>query len=277
MKGGRERDLRRGLLSLFLLVLAAVGARAAEPRFPVLSGRVVDEAGIIKADDKRALEADLAALEAKSTDQLVVVTLKSLQGYEIEDFGYRLGRHWGIGQAGGKNNGIILIVAPNERRVRIEVGRGLEPIMTDALSRLIIENRILPAFRRGDFSLGVVTGARDIRDALTGDAEEVKRRAQGFRRPQGVDNTSSGVPIHVIIWLLVFVFLFWRAARQRQPAGTFGQRRRTGRNGWVIVPSPGSWGNWPSNRGGGWSNDSGNDGFRGGGGDFGGGGASGRW
>ncbi|KAB2848522.1 MAG: TPM domain-containing protein, partial [Hyphomicrobiaceae bacterium] len=172
---GRERSLRREILSLALIVLAAAPAAAAEPRFPALTGRVVDEAGILKPEDRRSLEADLAALETKSSDQLVVVTLKSLQGYEIEDFGYRLGRHWGIGQAGGKNNGILLIVAPNERRVRIEVGRGLEPIMTDALSRLIIENRILPAFRRGDFSLGVVTGARDIRDALLGDAAEVRK------------------------------------------------------------------------------------------------------
>lgn len=277
MRSGHERGLQRGVVSLILLVLAALPAQAAEPRFPALSGRVVDEAGIIKPDDKRALETELAALETKSSDQLVVVTLKSLQGYEIEDFGYRLGRHWGIGQAGGKNNGIILIVAPNERRVRIEVGRGLEPIMTDALSRLIIENRILPAFRRGEFSLGVVIGARDIRDALTGDAEEVKKRAQGFRRPENVNNTSGEVPLYVIIWLLVFLFLFIRAVRRPQPAPTAGQRRRPGRDGWVIVPSPGSWGNWPVNRGGGWSNDSGNDGFRGGGGDFGGGGASGRW
>jgi uncharacterized protein len=274
----RERALGRKLVLLVVVVFAASPASAAEPRFPALTSRVVDEAGILKPEDKRALEAELAALETKSTDQLVVVTLKSLQGYAIEDFGYRLGRHWGIGQAGGKNNGIILIVAPNERRVRIEVGRGLEPIMTDALSRLVIENRILPAFRRGEFSLGVVTGARDIRDALLGDGEEVKKRAQGFRRPERVDNSSGGMPIHVIIWLLVFVFLFVQAARQPQPAGTTNQRRRrAGRDGWVIVPSPGSWGNWPSDRGGGWSNDGGGDGFRGGGGDFGGGGASGRW
>lgn len=277
MSGRRERGLTRELFCLVLVAFTATPVLAAEPRFPALSGRVVDEAGIIKPEAKRALEADLAALEAKSSDQIVVVTLKSLQGYEIEDFGYRLGRHWGIGQAGGKNNGIILIVAPNERRVRIEVGRGLEPIMTDALSRLIIENRILPAFRRGEFSLGVVAGARDIRDALLGDAEEVKKRAQGFRRPQGVDSDKGGVPVVVIIWLLVFLFLFIRAARHPQPAGTASQRRRAGRDGWVIVPSPGSWGNWPTDRGGGWSNDRGNDGFRGGGGDFGGGGASGRW
>jgi uncharacterized protein len=276
--GRYKRNFKRILLSLLPLAFATTApVLAAEPRFPALTGRVVDEAGIIKPEDKRALETELAALEAKSSDQLVVVTLKSLQSYEIEDFGYRLGRHWGIGQAGGKNNGVILIVAPNERRVRIEVGRGLEPIMTDALSRLIIENRILPAFRRGEVSLGIVTGARDIRDALLGDAEEVNKRAQGFRRPKEIEKSPSGVPVTVIIWALVFLYLFIRMARQPQLANRPGQRRRAGRGGWVIVPSPGSWGQWPADQGGGWSRDTDNDGFRGGGGDFGGGGASGRW
>ena len=75
--------------------------------------------------------------------------MPSLQGYDIEDYGYRLGRHWGIGTA-ALNNGVLLIVAPNERKVRIEVGRGLEPILTDALTRIIIETSILPRFRSGD-------------------------------------------------------------------------------------------------------------------------------
>ena len=96
------------------------------------------------------IEQDLTALEEKSTDQLVVYTTRSLQGYPIEDFGYRLGRDWQIGQK-GKNNGVILIVAPNDRKVRIEVGRGLEPQLTDLMTKLIVENAILPAFRRNDF------------------------------------------------------------------------------------------------------------------------------
>src|SRR5262249_48725597 len=119
----------------------------------------------------------LAALEQKSTDQLVVYTARSLQGYEIEDYGYQLGRAWAIGQK-GKDNGVILIVAPSERKVRIEGGRGLEPQLTDALSKLIIENAILPAFRRGDFAAGIKAGVRDIRDVLLGDAEAVKHRAR---------------------------------------------------------------------------------------------------
>ena len=110
-------------------------AEGLQPRagdtFPTLSGRVVDEANILDASTRAALTEKLAALEAKTTDQLVVVTLKSLQGTSIEDFGYQLGRHWKVGQQ-GKNNGVLLIVAPSERKVRIEVGYGLEGTLTDA-------------------------------------------------------------------------------------------------------------------------------------------------
>src|SRR5262249_5079791 len=149
--------LKRALsavLGLLLVALTAFSPANAEPKIPPLTGRIVDEANLFSADDRRALDAELAALEERSSDQLVIYPARSLQGYEIEDLGYRLGRTWQIGQQ-GKDNGVILIVAPNERKVRIEVGRGLEPELTDAMSRLIIENAILPAFRRGDFAAGV--------------------------------------------------------------------------------------------------------------------------
>ena len=163
---------------LLALLLAAHAAALADPKFPPLTGRIVDEAALLSADDRRALEAELKALEEKSTDQLVVYTTRSLQGYPIEDFGYRLGRAWAIGQK-DKNNGVILIVAPTDRKVRIEVGRGLEPQLTDLMTKLIIENAILPAFRRNDFAGGIKAGVRDIRDVLLGDAEAVKQRAKG--------------------------------------------------------------------------------------------------
>ena len=141
------------LASLFLALAALallVTSAYAEPKFPPLTGRIVDDAHLLTPADKAAIEGDLKALEGKSSDQLVVYTTNSLQGYPIEDYGYQLGRAWGIGQK-GTNNGVILIVAPNEHKVRIEVGRGLEPQLTDLLSSLIIRNRILPEFRRGGF------------------------------------------------------------------------------------------------------------------------------
>src|SRR5689334_18989507 len=150
--------LRRkgGILACLILLLWLTPA-SAEPTFPELTGRVVDDAQLLGADDKEQLTADLKVLEDKSSDQVVVVTLPSLQGYSIEDYGYQLGRHWGIGTK-QLNNGVLLIVAPNEHKVRIEVGRGLEPTLTDALSKIVIENAILPRFRSGDFTGGIKDG-----------------------------------------------------------------------------------------------------------------------
>ena len=133
-------------LLAFLVVLTPAWAA---PKFPVLTGRVVDDANILSSDTKADLTQKLAALESKTSRQLVVVTIASLGGYEISDYGYQLGRAWGIGQK-TLNNGILLIVAPNEHRTRIEVGYGLEPIVTDALSSVIIQTQMLPKFRQAD-------------------------------------------------------------------------------------------------------------------------------
>ena len=191
-----------------LLATAALADRS----FPPLTGRIVDEAALLSADDRRALEAELKALEEKSTDQLVVYTTRSLQGYPIEDFGYRLGRAWAIGQK-DKNNGVILIVAPSDRKVRIEVGRGLEPQLTDIMTKLIIENAILPAFRRNDFAGGIKAGVRDIRDVLLGDAEAVKQRAKGgAKRSPGGD---SNFPLLILaLFILIAVSMVWMQSRQ---------------------------------------------------------------
>jgi uncharacterized protein len=241
----------------------------AQPKFPPLTGRIVDEAKLFSADDRRLLEAELKSLEDKSSDQLVIYTARSLQGFEIEDFGYQLGRTWQIGQQ-GKDNGVVLIVAPKERKVRIEVGRGLEPQLTDALSKLIIENAILPAFRRGDFPAGVKAGVRDIRDVLLGDAEAVKARARSSARRDGGASISPAL-IMLIFFILVAVLLIQAQARQTAHPARVGRRAR--RHDPPIVV-PGSWGGGSGSWGG--SGGSGG-GFSGGGGSFGGGGASGSW
>ena len=198
---------------MFALLAFAGGARAAEPQFPELTGRIVDNANLLKPEDRAAIEADLKALEEKSTDQLVVVTLPSLQGYEIEDFGYQLGRKWAIGQK-GKNNGVLLIVAPNERKVRIETGRGLEPLVTDLMSKIIIENAIVPEFRRGDYSAGIRAGVRDIKDVLLGDEEAVKDRARGTGAEGGLD------------WMSVFLICFWLGDPRPSSSGRSSARAR---------------------------------------------------
>src|SRR5262249_43397439 len=152
---------------------------------------------------RAALTQKLADLQAKTTDQLVVVTLRSLQGTSMEDFGFQLGRGWRIGQQ-GKNNGVLLIVVPSERKVRIEVGYGLEGTLTDAVSKLIIENAIIPRFRSNDIPGGVTRGVDDIISVLTGDAEEWKQRAA--RRP---DPTPPwGTILILIMALSVFAMIF---------------------------------------------------------------------
>ena len=174
--------VRKCLLMALVALVALISPVIAEPTYPELTGRITDQAGLLTAADKADIESQLASLEQTSTDQLAVVTVKSLDGYSIEDYGIGLARKWGIGQK-GKDNGILLIVAPNDRKVRIEVGRRLEPMMTDTMSTLIIENAILPKFRRGDFGGGIKDGVRDIKTVLLGDAEEVKQRAARRTQP----------------------------------------------------------------------------------------------
>src|SRR5215813_6277390 len=134
----RRRAMRakpRGLAWPLLIILFLASAAVAQTlTFPTPTGRVVDDAGILDAATRTALTEKLSALEAKTTDQLVVATVKSLQGTSVEDYGNRLFRNWRLGQA-GKNNGVLLMVAPNERKVRIEVGYGLEGTLPDAVSK----------------------------------------------------------------------------------------------------------------------------------------------
>lgn len=257
------------LVLAVVMMIACIGGAIGEPSFPALTGRIVDQAGILDPAARARIEAKLQDLESKTTTQLVVVTLKSLQGYDIADYGYQLGRKWGIGQK-GQNNGALLIVAPAERRVRIEVGYGLEGSLTDAVSRLIISNAILPRFRTGDFSGGVERGVDDLVQVLSGDAEDFKRRAA--ERERGGDEGIGTFAI-VLIILLLWLFMYARQSRRQQMAG----RRRP--SGWGPVVGGGIPGGWPN--GGGWSSGSGGGfgggGFSGGGGSFGGGGSSGSW
>lgn len=261
-----------GMLVAALAWLCMAGALAADPTFPPLTGRIVDEAALLSASDRQELTQTLSGLEQKSSDQIVVYVAKSLQGYPIEDFGYRLGRFWKIGQQ-GVNNGVVLIVAPSERKVRIEVGRGLEGQLTDAMSKLIIQNAILPAFRRGDFPAGIKAGVRDIRDVLLGDAAEVEKRARSLQSRDAPPGETLFSLIVIGLFVLFMIFVMVRQTRygaQQARSGAVGRNARRGADR-DIVFIPGGWGGG-SGRGGGGGGWSG-----GGGGDFGGGGASGDW
>jgi uncharacterized protein len=212
-------------------------------------------------------------VETASSRQLVVATVPSLQDYPIEDYGYRLGRAWGIGQK-GSNNGMILLVAPNERKVRIEVGYGLEPIMTDALSGDIISGQILPAFKKGDYPGGINAGADAIIAQLQAPPEQAEQKAlqaKEKRASRGGNDGGSALPL--LFWGFVLVFIILRMVGR----GRRGRRHR--RSGvWVWGPGIGGGGWGGGSSGGGFGGfGGGGGGFSGGGGSFGGGGASGGW
>ena len=250
------------LFAAILAFLCFIAPATAAPKFPALTGRVVDGANILSASTKEDLTEKLAALEQKTSRQLVVATIASLQGYEISDYGYQLGRAWGLGQA-KLNNGILLIVAPTEHKVRIEVGYGLEPIVTDALSEVIIQTQILPKFRDGDFNGGVEAGVDALIQQLSLDTSEAEKRAAAAEQQHVQDGRGGGgLPS-----LLIIVFILFAIFR------VFG--------GWGLLPflfmggGRGGWGG--GDGGGGWSGGGGGGWSGGGGGSFGGGGASGSW
>ena len=247
-----------------LTVLAAFHVSAA-PTFPPLNGqRVVDNAHVLSAQTQADVTTKLAALEQKSGDQVVVVTLPDLQGMEIEDYGYQLGRAWGIGQK-GKDNGLLFIIAPTLHKVRIEVGYGLEPVMTDAMSSVIIQTQVLPKFRSGDYDGGVEAGTDAIVQQLGLDPATAKANAQA------AEQRPAAPPLRIPFFLIIIVvFLIIR--------GVMGGRRGGGGGLWAL---PFLFMGGGGYRGGGYGGDGGGfgggGGFSGGGGSFGGGGASGGW
>ena len=246
------RVLKPGLCVLLWLFMATAQALT----FPALSGRVVDDAHMLDPATRQQLTQTLEAHEKATGEQVVVVTVPGLQGTAIEDYGYQLGRAWGIGQK-DKNNGALLIVARDDRKLRIEVGYGLEDRLTDAQSSVILNQVITPAFKNGQFSQGISDGVAAILQVLGGDplAEPAYASGQG----QGSDFMAE----HPFVVLLLFVlFVIVVAACQFYGicnAGGGGGSRSGGFGG----------GGFGGGRGGG--------GFSGGGGSFGGGGASGGW
>ena len=198
LKAGRSATLLFVVLAAGWLAFGQVAAAqgTADVRFPALTGRVVDQANLLTPAKEAELTTRLEALERDTTDQLVVVTVASLQGLEIEDYGYRLGRSWGIGQE-ANSNGALLIVAPEERKERIEVGYGLEPVLTDGFSALIIHNEILPAFRDGQFERGIEAGVVAIDTQLRLDPAEAQARAAAAAAAK----PKAGVPVGPLIMI----------------------------------------------------------------------------
>lgn len=264
-------------LVLAPLILAMGPGLAAAQTFPPLTGRVVDGAGILSPASEAQLTQKLAGLEARTGIQLVVVTLDSLGGYAIEDYGYRLGRAWGIGQA-EEDDGALFITAPAERKVRVEVGYGLGGRLTALMSGVILRERVLPLFRENRMEAGVVAGTDALIQHLSLPAGQARARVAQAEAQQasgsGTDGGAGGIVIALLLLWFVVAVLSSRGRRGRRH-----RRRGGGLAGdvaqvvlWSMLNSRGGGG---GGRGGGWGG--GGGGFRGGGGSFGGGGASGSW
>jgi uncharacterized protein len=291
-----------------VLLLAAPPSRAAK-EVPVLAGRVSDLAGIVPAPARERLETKLRELERRTGAQVAILTVDSLEGDSIEDYAVRVFQTWKLGRQ-GVNDGVLFLVARQERRMRIEVGYGLEARLTDARSRQILDDVVRPHFRAGKFDAGIEAGADAIAGAIEG-APPPPRRT-----PAGQVGSMVGLVIFAAMFLLVigtfsvialiapgkagwFLYVFLTPFYAIFPsvvlppyggliaAGAWlvlfpilrallhspaGTKMRK-RHGWVMTPTAGgSGGRWSSGGG-----SSGGGGFSGGGGSSGGGGASSSW
>lgn len=226
-------------LFIFVLFLLPFGSRAVT--FPALTGKVVDNASILNTDTQTKIQQFVAGYH------VVVVTVPDLQGLAIADYGYQLGRHWQIGDK-DKNNGALFILAPNEREVRIEVGYGLEGVLTDALSSVIL-NGIIPDLKTGDYDKATLTAVQNIILVINGEPIA----AADTRDPNFFPKV-----LFVIFIFLFFLLIFY----------SIGKNNKGGRGGF----GGGSFHRQSRSSGGGFGG-----GYRGGGGSFGGGGASGKW
>jgi len=250
--------VRRAAALVLFCLLPVLPAAAADLVFPRLTGRVVDAASLLSPRLESELMALLEEHERKTSNQVVVVTVASLQGVTIEDFGYQLGRHWDIGQK-GKDNGVLLIVAPHERKVRIEVGYGLEGALTDALGRTIIEAEIIPRFKANNYAQGIRAGTIAILAAIDGTYKPAT--------PSRIDDLmNAAVPVLFIILLFTAIVVIGWYNRQNtgyyDPYDSRPYRSRRDRDSGGFGGSDGF---------------GGGGGFSGGGGGFGGGGSSGSW
>ena len=276
------------LFAVLWLALLALATPVAAQTFPENKGSpVVDQAGILRPEQVADLQAKAQALYAQTGRAFGIATVKSLEGYPIEDYAYRLGRYWKLGSA-KNNDGVLLVVAPNDRKVFIATGYGAGSYMTDAMSGLIVRENILPHFKQDppDYYGGIAAGADAIVKQLRLSPDEAAKNAAAANQAQQKRRSSGGNPLPIIFWAFVIGFIllsFFRRSSSRR----YRSRRRGGIDPWVVLwglnelsrGSRGGWGGGSSwGGGGGFGGGGGGGGFGGfGGGSFGGGGAGGSW
>ena len=247
---------------MLLFCMMSINVTHAEPNFPELTGRVVDLPGIIDSATKQSIIGKLEAFESKSSVQIVVAVVNSLEGYEIRDYGYQLARHWAIGQK-DVNNGVLLLVAPLERKMAIEVGYGVEGSLTDAVSFYIISDKMTPLFKQGKMARGIEAGIDNILQALVGEIAD-----QDIIKKRESQETMSTI-LFFLFFFGVVGFILFNGIRDIFGLRKGGSSRNDDDDHW------GGGSSWSGSSGG--SSWSGGLSFSGGGGSFGGGGASGGW
>lgn len=267
------------------LALIALATPAAAQTFPQHGkSPVVDQANLLRPEQELDLNSKSEALYAQTGRSFVVATVNSLEGRTIEDYGYRLGRYWKLGGE-KKDDGVILLVAPNEKKVRIETGYGARVFLTDAVSSVIIRESILPRFKAGDYGGGITAGADQIIKTMSLSPAEAQKQVSQAQNNERAREVSGAGFIPVLVIIIIFFAIIGSIARRA--GGRRYRSRRGGISPWVILwglnelsqasrgRGGGSWGGG-SGWGGGGGGGGGFGGF-GGGGSFGGGGASGSW
>jgi uncharacterized protein len=247
-------------------ILSTLFLLAAIPVFslnvPSMSGPVNDLAGILNNQEKSELQSFLGSVNTQTGVQLAILTLPSLEGDSLESFSVKTAQQWGLGQK-DEDNGVLLLVVMDDRSIRIEVGYGLEGLLTDMKSGLIIRNVIVPQFQRGNFGRGIIEASRNIIGITTENADIV---ADSVKNSKGNSQVMI-VPVIFFIWFILMIVL-GRMGKLKGRRNYRGPRGPFTGGGF----SSGSFGSFSSG-GGGFSG----GGFSGGGGSFGGGGASGGW
>lgn len=250
--------------SLALLLSQAVAQDLAP--IPPLAARVTDQAGMLKPEQRTALEKTLQEHEAKTGNQVAILLVKSTAPEVIDEYGIRVAEAWKLGRK-GIDDGVILIIARDNtrdlRRLRLEVGRGVEGVITDAMSKRILQDVIAPYFRQNDFYGGLNAGVVAIHALLNKEAFPATPGQKGAK----VEGGGLGWWVGLLFPIIFFASIALRLARSKQTL----RSDRWGRSSGIILGG-GGFSGWGDSGGG-----SGGGGFSGGGGDFGGGGASGDW
>ena len=275
MRLSSHGSLRRTLallVSVLLAVTALLPGLAAAQTFPALTGPVVDGANVIPDDVEARITGKLTAIKAQSQRQLQVVTVASLDGYDITDYANRLFRNWQLGDK-SRNDGVMLLVAPGERRMRIEVGYGMEPIITDGFSFLVINKIITPKFKAGDLPGGIEAGTDALITQMTlppDQAAQIGAQANAQQRQAAKRQFNPASLVLPFVVQMFFILPMIRRMRGGQRYGSSGMGQVIM---WSVLEGMTRGGGGGGFGGGG----GGGGGWGGGGGSSGGGGASGGW